>query len=123
MKIESRFPAAREAAYETVVAAREVALNIGEEIAHRKVEALNDSRGYNLPEDEIGQEHIGHQSGKIYIGGQDEFYWRFFEYGTLNIPAYPMIRPASRAMRKAFLAAMPELEKFIRNMPFKRHEL
>src|SRR6266498_1316275 len=106
VKIVSRFPAAKEAAYETVRVARELALAAGKETAIRKVQALNDSRGYNLPEDEIDKENIGFQSGRVYIGGSDEFWWRFFEYGSLNIPAFPMIRPASRVMRKIFLAEM-----------------
>ena len=113
--VESRFPAVKRAAYETVQLARELALDAGEEIAHRKVEQLNDSRGYNLPEDNIGQQKIGFQSGKVYIGGSDEFWWRFFEYGTVRIIAHPMIRPASRAMRKVFLGTMgSQLDGFIR---------
>src|SRR6266487_2890822 len=98
--IESRFPAAKEAAYETVRLARELALAAGKETAIRKVQALNDSRGYNLPEDEIDSEKIGFQSGRVFIGGSDEFWWRFFEYGSANLAAFPMIRPASRVMRK-----------------------
>lgn len=110
----SNFPAAKKAAYETVQVARELALSAGKETAIRKVQALNDSRGYNLPEDEIDKENIGFQSGRVYIGGGDEFWWRFFEYGTRYIPAFPMIRPAHRVMRKVFLAEMAgTLDKFI----------
>jgi hypothetical protein len=113
-KLISRFPAAKEAAYETVQVARELALAAGKETAIRKVQALNDQRGYNLPEDEIGKENIGFQSGRVFIGGSDEFWWRFFEYGTVYIPAFPMIRPAHRVMRKIFLAEMEgTLQKFI----------
>ena len=119
-KIISRFPAAKEAAYETVQRARELALAAGEETAIRKVQALNDQRGYDLPENEIGKENIGFQSGRVYIGGRDQFWWRFFEYGTVYWPAFPMIRPASRVMRKIFLAEMGgNLEKFIRVKPFR----
>jgi HK97 gp10 family phage protein len=115
VKIESHFPAAKRAAWETVQSARALALAAGKETAIRKVEALNDQRGYNLPEDMIDSENIGHQSGRVYIGGDDQFYWRFFEYGTKDIPAFPMIRPASTAMRKVFLAQMGgSLERFIR---------
>ena len=99
IKVESRFPAVKRAAWETVQSARALALDAGEEVANRKVEKVNDERGYNLPKDTIGQEKIGFQSGKVFIGGKDEFWWRFFEYGTVHIPASPMIRPASSAMR------------------------
>ena len=113
--LESRFPAAKEAAYEMVAVARDLALAAGKETAIRKVQQLNDSRGYNLPEDEIDSEKIGFQSGRVYIGGKDEFYWRFFEYGAVQIPAFPMIRPAHRVMRKVFLGTMGgELDGFIR---------
>jgi HK97 gp10 family phage protein len=113
--LESNFSAVKRAAYETVQVARELALSAGKETAIRKVEQLNDSRGYNLPEDKIDKENIGFQSGRVYIGGGDEFYWRFFEYGTRYIPAFPMIRPAHRVMRKIFLAEMGgNLEKFIK---------
>src|SRR5947207_5196500 len=99
VKIVSRFPAVKEAAYETVQVARELALAAGKETAIRKVQQINDERGYDLPEDEIDSEKIGFQSGRVYIGGGQEFWWRFFEYGSLNIPAFPMIRPAHRVMR------------------------
>lgn len=114
VKIVSNFPAVKKAGWETVQHARGLALAAGEEIAIRKVQALNDQRGYNLPEDNIGKELVGFQSGKVYIGGAQEFWWRFFEYGTVYLPAFPMIRPASRTMRKIFLAEMGgKLEKFI----------
>lgn len=111
IKIVSRFPAVKEAAYETVQQARELALAAGKETAIRKVQGLNDSRGYNLPEDEIGSETIGFQSGRVFVG---PWFMRFFEYGTVYLPAFPMIRPASRVMRKIFLAEMEgNLQKFI----------
>ena len=118
-KLYSRFPAAKEAAYEMVQRSRELALAAGKETAIRKVQQLNDTRGYDLPEDKIDKEYIGFQSGRVFIGGGDEFWWRFFEYGTVYWPAFPMIRPASRVMRKIFLAEMEGLDKFIRVKPFK----
>jgi HK97 gp10 family phage protein len=115
VKIVSNFPAVKKAAYETVQHSRELALAAGKETAIRKVEQLNEQRGYNLPEDEIDKENIGFQSGRVFIGGGDEFWWRFFEYGTAYIPAFPMIRPASRVMRKIFLAEMEgTLDRFIK---------
>lgn len=114
VKIVSRFPAVKEAAYETVAYARDLALAAGKETAIRKVQQLNDQRGYNLPEDEIDSEKLGFQSGRVFIGGADEFWWKWFEYGNINIAAFPMIRPASRVMRKVFLAEMEgTLDKFI----------
>ena len=114
VKVVSNFPAVKRAGWETVQHARGLALAAGEETAIQKVQALNDQRGYNLPEDQIGKEKIGHQSGRVFIGGKDQFWWRFFEYGTVYLPAFPMIRPASRVMRKIFLAEMGgNLQKFI----------
>ena len=121
IKLESRFPAAREAAYEVTALARDLALDVGEEVVHRKVEQVNDQRGYDLPEDRIGKEKTGFQSGKVYLGAPDEFWWRFFEYGTRYIVAFPMIRPAHRAMRKTFIATMDkEFEGWIRRRPMRR---
>jgi HK97 gp10 family phage protein len=94
-----------------VAAARDKALDEGEAEAEKKLERVNDSRGYNLPT-EIEQETTGHQSGRIYY---EPFYGRWFEYGTTHIAAYPFMRPAHRKMRKRFVDELgEEAPKWIR---------
>lgn len=101
-KLISRFPAAKAAAHDVVRHARDLALNVGEGEAEKRLERIDDTRGYNLPID-IGQEKTGFQSGRIFY---DPWYGRFFEYGTVNIQAAPFMRPAYRKMRKVFIAEM-----------------
>lgn len=108
-KLESNFPAAKKAAWENVQVARKMALDAGEAEAEKKLERIDDSRGYELPIN-IEQEYLGHQSGRIYY---EPWWGRLFEYGTVRIPAAPFMRPAHRRMRKVFLGEMEGLEKFI----------
>lgn len=107
IKLYSDFPAAKKGAYDTVQVARKLALDAGEEVAKRKIEASP----YDLHPEDVHQEFLGHQSGRVYF---DQFYGHFFEYGTVYIHPSPFIRPAHRTMRKIFLGAMGHnLEKFI----------
>jgi hypothetical protein len=113
VKIENNFPKVKQASTKTVVAARDLALKIGEKTARAKLNDLNSSRDYHLP-DSVGVEKTslasmkapsgpgGSSSGTLFLGQPDEFWWRFFEYGTVHITAFPMIRPAGRAMNIAF---------------------
>lgn len=111
LKLESRFPAVKEAAHETVRRARDLALNAGEGEAEKRLERIDDTRGYELPID-IKQENIGFQSGRIFY---EPFYGKWFEYGTVRIPAAPFMRPAHRKMRKVFKDEMgDQFEKFVR---------
>lgn len=111
MKLESRFPAVKAGAHDAVRAARTLALNAGEGEAEKRLERIDDTRGYELPID-IGQENLGFQSGRIFY---TPWYGKFFEYGTVRIPAAPFMRPAHRKMRKTFLVAMDgTVEKFIK---------
>jgi len=102
VKLESRFPAVKEAAHDAVRAARTLALNVGEAEAEKRLERIDDTRGYELPID-IGQENIGLQSGRIFY---EPWWGRFFEYGTVRIPAAPFMRPAHTKMRKTFITVM-----------------
>ncbi len=111
MRLESRFPAAVDAAHDAVRRSRDLALNAGEGEAEKRLERVDDTRGYELPID-VKQENIGHQSGKIYY---EPWYGRFFEYGTVRIEAAPFMRPAHRKMRKVFRDTMADdFEGFVR---------
>ena len=107
MVLRSDFPAAKQGAYETVQLARKLALDAGEEVAKRRIE----SSPYELHPEDVGQENIGFQSGRVFF---DPFYGKFFEYGTVHIQPSPFMRPAHRQMRKIFLGVMGhQLEGFI----------
>ena len=56
------------------------------------------SRDYNLDPGAV-KSRVDMLDGGI---GVDEFYWRWFEYGTVKLQAMPFIRPGYRAMRKTF---------------------
>jgi HK97 gp10 family phage protein len=100
--LRSNFPAVKKAGHEVVAMARDLALNVGEGEAEKRLERIDDTRGYDLPID-IKQEKLGFQSGRIYY---EPWYGRFFEYGTAHIPAASFMRPAHRKMRKVFIGAM-----------------
>lgn len=102
MKLESRFPAVKDAAHDLVRHARDLALNAGEAEAEKRLERIDDTRGYELPID-VKQENIGFQSGRIFY---EPFFGKWFEYGTVRIPAAPFMRPAHRRMRKVFVGVM-----------------
>lgn len=111
VKLVSRFPAVKEAGHEAVRHAVTIALNAGEAEAEKRLESIDNDRGYELPID-IGQQSIGFQSGKIYY---DHFYGKWFEYGTARWSALPFMRPAHRKMRKVFITLMgAEFEGWVR---------
>ena len=106
----SRFPAVKKGMYEAVQNARDRALDEGEAEAEKRLERVNDQRGYNLPTK--SSRKTGHQSGLIRYG---DWFGKFFEYGTVYIAPSPFMRPAHRKMRKRFLDEMDgNVEKFIR---------
>lgn len=120
MTIQSNFPAVKRAAWETVQEARELWLEVGQETAQDKVDSQASTRGYNLSIG-IGKERLGFQSARIFTTahsekwGDDPWWTRFYEYGTVYIPAMPFIRPAARKANKAFVAKMgAQLEGKIR---------
>lgn len=109
--IRSEFPAVKRAGWETVQAAREIWKQVGEQTAQEKAEQQASTRGYALQVG-MGSENVGHQGARIYPvthsskWGDDPFFLRYFEYGTVNIGAMPFIRPAARKANKAFVLAM-----------------
>lgn len=120
MTLRSEFPAVKKAAWETVREAREVWLEVAQSTAQSKVEDQAATRGYELQVG-IGKERLGKQSARIFAAassskwGDDPWFLRFFEYGSVQIPAMPFMRPASRKANRAFVAAMgDDLEGKIR---------
>ena len=120
VSIESQFPAVKKAGWETVQAAREVWLEVGADTAEAKAADQAGSRGYELQVG-VAKERVGFQSARIVAAthsskwGNDPWFLRFFEYGTVHIPAMPFMRPGARKANKAFVAAMgSELEGKIR---------
>jgi hypothetical protein len=111
MTIQSDFPAVKKAGWETVQEAREVWLEVGQETADHKANDQAASRGYELQVG-IEKERLGHQSARIFAAthsskwGTDPWFLRFFEYGSVQIPAMPFMRPAARKANKAFVARM-----------------
>lgn len=112
--IRSEFPAVKKAGYETVQAAREIWKQVGAETAEEKASTQAATRGYALQVG-VGSENIGFQSARIFptthtsTWGDDPWILRFFEYGTVFIPAMPFMRPAARKANKAFTTAMGTL--------------
>ena len=111
VKIEGSFKAVKEAGWETAREAREIWLRTAEETAQHKVSDQAASRGYELQVG-IEGERLGHQSARVFADthsskwGNDPWFLRFFEYGSVTIPAMPFMRPAARKANKAFVAAM-----------------
>jgi hypothetical protein len=93
----SRFPEAKKGARDAFEHAIGKALDVGEAEAEKRLERIDDTKGYDLPID-VGQEQ-SQLSGRIEY---EPFYGRWFEYGTVYIPASPFIGPAHRKMRKTF---------------------
>jgi len=99
----------KKAAYEAVDEARELWLETGQEVGEKKAEQQAATRGYALQVG-IDKERIGHQSARISAAthsskwGTDPFFLRYFEYGTVFIPAMPFMRPAARAANKVFVS-------------------
>jgi HK97 gp10 family phage protein len=114
IRMESRFPAVKKAAYEVVQKARDEALIEGQEETQKRIEKGAASRGYDLDPFVVEKENIGHQSGRIFVPSE-KWYYRFFEFGTVYIPAMTFMRPAHRKMRKKFKDVMgDDFEKFVR---------
>lgn len=111
MRIESSFPAVKEAGWETVQRAREKWLDVAKDTAQAKVEDQAATRGYDLQVG-IEGERLGFQSARIFAAthsskwGDDPWFLRFFEYGAVHIPAMPFMRPAARKANRAFVDEM-----------------
>jgi hypothetical protein len=111
-RLESKIPQVKDSMHDALRVAVELALNTGEGEAEKRLERIDDTRGYELPID-VGQDKTdGGKGGRIFY---EPFYGAWFEYGTPTIPAASFMRPANRKMRKAFLATMPDtFEGFVK---------
>jgi HK97 gp10 family phage protein len=111
-RLESKIPQVKDSMHDAVRVAVELALNTGEGDAEKRLERIDDTRGYELPID-IGQDKSdAGMTGKIFY---EPWYGRFFEFGTPTIPAASFMRPANRKMRKQFLGTMgPTFEGFVK---------
>ena len=111
MEIRYQFKPVAEAAWETVQEAREVWKEVAQHSAQYNLDNKAATRGYNLSIG-IGAESLGFQSARIFAGahserwGEDPWWTRFFEYGTVAIPAMPFMRPGAKKGNKAFLGVM-----------------
>jgi HK97 gp10 family phage protein len=103
VRLESNFAEVKKAAGDTVDQAVRLALNVGEGEAEKRLERIDDTRGYELPIDIVQQKW--RNGGKIIY---EPFYGRWFEYGTVRIPAAPFMRPAHRKMRKVFVGVLSD---------------
>lgn len=107
--IRSNFPAVKRAGWEAVQEARELWKATGKETAEKKATDQAATRGYALQVG-VDAENIGFQSARITPTthssrwGDDPWFLRFFEYGTVFIPAMPFMRPAARKANKVFVA-------------------
>jgi len=118
--IQNNFPAVKEAAHELVQEARLAWIETGKQVSNKRFQNGAATRGYAL-QGVIEGETIGFQSARIYIvghsekWGDDPWFFRFFEYGTVYITAMPFIRPGARAANKVFMAMMgTQLDRKIR---------
>ena len=126
MSIRYEFKDVKKAGWETVQEAREVWLNSGAQEAEQRASNQAATRGYNLQVG-IDKERLGFQSARISAvthtqkWGDDPWILRFFEYGTVQIPAMPFMRPAARKANKLFVAYMGRaLEGNIRRKSYRR---
>jgi hypothetical protein len=102
MRLESKFPEVKRANRDAVKKAIQLAVNVGEGEAEKRLERIDDSRGYELPIDVKSEARD--DDGRILY---EPFYGIFFEYGTPTIPAASFMRPGHRKMKKAFLDDLP----------------
>jgi len=100
-RLVSKFPEAKHAGHEAVQYAIAQAVLAGENTANDRIASGNTQRGYDLPI--TVHQSVAPMFGKITY---DEWWGRFFEYGTVKLPAMPFMRPGHRKMRGIFRAVM-----------------
>lgn len=110
MRLVSKFPEVKRASREITQLAITQATLAGQNKADDRIASNDMKTGYNLPIDT--QKDVRPMQGRITY---DHWWGRFFEYGTVYIPAVPFMRPANREMRKVFTTIMgKEFEGWVR---------
>jgi hypothetical protein len=94
--MRSNFATARKMGDAAMADLIHVATDKMHEVAQTRLESQASRRGYNLDAGDIDKQELP-MDGRI---SYPHFYGRFFEYGTVHIPALPFIRPGHRAGRK-----------------------
>lgn len=113
IKLDSNFIRAKDAGHDAVAQAIRKAIDAGGNVTKKKIDSQAGSRGYNLDSGAVST-NVTPFDGAIMVGAPADFWWRFFEYGSKNIPAMPSIRPGSRKARKVLKQELDEnFEKFI----------
>ena len=89
------------------------AIDAGEAEAKSRLSRGESQRGYalNTLYDSIKSEKTGTLQGRVKAGGDEAWWGRFFEFGTVHIAPIPFMRPASRKMRKVFKDEMGDIFK------------
>jgi HK97 gp10 family phage protein len=96
LKVTSNFKACKGASDEAISELVRKATDAMEETTKDRIAKTAGRRGYNLSPDQVRKD-VTDDEGTIRL---EEFYWRFFEYGTTRIAAMPSLRPGHRAGRK-----------------------
>lgn len=96
MLVVSRFPAAKLAGNACVEDALKEATAAGQEYGMARIDQQASTRGYRMSPGSF-QTHVSGREGVLAL---DEWWWRFFEFGTVYIEAMPVLRPAHRHARK-----------------------
>ena len=117
VKFTSQFPQAVDGLEDAVQHAVKEGTSSGRAEAVKRLARVRTTRGYDVDPTQVHEKHFdeGREGGMVFIHS-DRWYYRFFETGTVRIPASPFMRPANRKMRAAFLEAMRPhgVEKFVR---------
>ena len=109
--IRNNFRLAEKAGHEALAFAITHAIDEGQDTAASRLDQQAGRRDYDLRGSDVEKQVWGDKGGKI---SYPHWYGRFFEYGTVHIPAMSFIRPGSRKMRKVFIADMgATFEKWI----------
>ena len=111
--VVSNFRAAKDAGHDAIKDAIKKAVDEGAERTRNRINQQANRRGYLLDSSTVFEEADA-KDGRIMVGAADEFWWKFFEYGTTYIPAMPFLRPGHTRAKKVLRQVLEDdFEKFI----------
>jgi hypothetical protein len=111
IKMRSNFKAAAAAGELAVRHAIEEATAAGDAKTKERIDLEADRRGYALSSTSV-KNSVSGKEGVIWL---DEWWWRYFEYGTVYIEAMPSLRPGHRHARKVLKEKLgADFEGFIK---------